>query len=444
MNKKENPAIDKNNIRRIFVAAFCVLIVAVVATVMFFMYDPNQNALRALSSVCMDIVCIVILIILVGSFAFDNYGLYKTTRLFAGLLIATIWALFLDFLNWAFDGSLEFGNLTFWFTVCSLCMGSILACAFSLYLYSYMDETHSLSKMRNSAYVCAILNLISFVMTFVLALSGKAFKFVDGHYETGALYSVVEVIPFLTLLYLVGFVIFCKKIVGGHDVFAATGYVLFMLAGAAIESTFSIGTTYVAVAIADIFIFVMLQNKIIETEKHNVEKWIEKSNTDVLTGLLNRHAYENDMRAYEDDVISNDFVYVSVDVNSLKAVNDSYGHGAGDELLIGAGKCLDRCLSPYGKLYRIGGDEFVALIFASEEQLRIIKRDVEESTGKWSGNLVKSLSVSCGYASIREDSSHSVRKLSVIADKRMYEEKAKYYRNKGVDRRVYSILDSNN
>lgn len=444
MDIKEKTLIDKNNIRKILVVVFCTLIIAVVATVMFSMYDPNQNALRALSSVCMDIVCIVIMIILVGSFAFDNYGLYKTTRLFAGLLMATIWAIFLDFLNWAFDGSLEFGNMTFWFTVCSLCMGSILACVFSLYLYSYMEETHSLSKMRTSAYVCAILNLISFVMTFILAISGKAFKFVDGHYETGVLYDVVEVIPFLTLLYLVGFVISCKKIVGGHDVFAATGYVLFMLAGAAIEASFSIGTTYVAVAIADIFIFVMLQNEIIETEKRNVEKWMEKSNTDVLTGLLNRHAYENDMRAYEDDVISNDFVYVSVDVNSLKVVNDSYGHGAGDELLIGAGECLKRCLSPYGKLYRIGGDEFVALIFASVDQLDIIKRDVEETTGKWSGNLVKSLSVSCGYAGMREDSSLSVRKLSVIADKRMYEEKAKYYQNKGADRRKYSTQDNSN
>lgn len=431
-NKKTNKR-HRHSIRRIITALFCMLIGICVAVVMFFMYNPSQNALRALSSVCMDVVCIIILFIIIGSFMFGKYDSKRTTRLYGVLLIATIWAIFLDFLNWAFDGNLQFGHLTFWFTVGSLCMGAIIACVFSLYLDSYMEETHELSDMYIRTKICAVLNIVSFVITFVLAISGTAFMYVDGHYETGVLYDVVTVIPILTVLYLTGFVIRNIKKVGSHDVFAATGYIVFMVAGALIEAAYSIGTTYVAVAIADIFIFVTLQNEIIATEKKKVQKWMKRSKTDELTGLYNRYAYEADLAAEENQ--SDDFVYVSVDVNSLKNVNDTLGHSAGDELLIGASECLEKCLSQYGKLYRLGGDEFVGLIHANEKDIETIKSNIDELTNAWRGELVDKLSISYGIVMRKEAADMTIKQIAVLADKRMYEAKREYYRAAGVDRR---------
>lgn len=434
MEKSTKTKLSRQAIGRILIAVFCLSIAVCVAVVMFHIYDPNENALGALSSVCMDVTCMIILFILIGSFAFDNFESKKTTRIFALLLMATIWAMFLDFLNWAFDGSLEFGHLTYWFTLGSLCMGAVLACIFSLYLYSYMEENHGLTKMRMSAIVCAGLNMVSFCVTLVLALTGTAFEFVDGHYEVGALYDVVTIIPILSLLYLTGFVIVCVKKVGAHDVFAVAGYIFFMIAGALIESEYRIGTTYVAVAIADIFIFIMLQNEIIAVEKRNVQKWMEKSTTDELTGLLNRHAYEADMKALEGEGLADDFVFVSIDVNSLKTVNDSMGHSVGDELLIGASEVLEKCLGDYGKLYRIGGDEFIALINASEEQLASIRKDIDEYTRK-SEQSGDNLTFSCGYVTRREAEKMTIKQMSVLADRRMYQEKDEYYRRTGIERR---------
>lgn len=421
--------------RRIFIAVFSAFICTITTLVMLTIYNPNQNALGALSSVCMDIICMILLIILVVSFTFDNYESNRATRWFAVLLVATIWAVFLDFLNWAFDGSLASDDLTFWFTVCSLCMGSILAGIFSMYLYRYMNETHGLGKIRNFSIACAILNIISFFLTFILAITGTAFKFVDGHYETGALYDIVTVLPVLSLLFMLGVMIRYAKRIGFHDVFAVAGYIFFMIAGALIEASYNIGTTYVAVAIADIFIFIMLQNELIAQEKRNVQEWMKKSNTDVLTGFLSRHAYENDMALLDNKQLDETFVYVSVDVNSLKIVNDSNGHNAGDELLKGAAECLKKCFGPYGKLYRIGGDEFIAIIHADKEQLDKLKKEIEEITGKWSGKLVKSLALSCGYAAASEESEMPIRQLAILADKRMYEAKNDYYRRTGIDRR---------
>lgn len=433
--KVGNTKLNGHILRRVLLSVFCGFIGIVVAFVMFRVYNPNQNNLGALSSVCMDLICMIILFILIGSFAFGNYGTNRTTWLFAILLVATIWALFTDFLNWAFDGSLEFGQLTFWFTVGSLCMGSILGCIFCAYLYSYMEETHGLSQMFLSARICVIVNLISFVVTFILALTGTAFKFVDGHYETGILYDGVTILPVLSLIYLTGYVIRYVKKVGLHDVFAVAGYIAFMIAGALIEAENSIGTTYVAVTIADIFIFVMLQNEIIALEKRNVQKWMKKSNTDELTGFYNRNAYEADIENLEKTVLSKNFAYVSVDVNSLKTVNDSQGHYAGDELLIGAAECLKKCFGPYGKLYRIGGDEFIAMIDIEKEHLATVSEEIKNITANWNGKYVKGIALSCGYVTKAEAGNMSVRQMAILADHRMYEDKEEYYRRTGIERR---------
>jgi diguanylate cyclase (GGDEF)-like protein len=165
----------------------------------------------------------------------------------------------------------------------------------------------------------------------------------------------------------------------------------------------------------------------IDKEKKKEEELILKSNVDELTGLYNRRAFEEDMAEYDDNVTDGDFVFVSLDVNGLKTVNDTMGHAAGDELLKGAAHCISECFSPYGKVYRMGGDEYAAMIFADEVKLEEIKSNFEAVTAKWSGTLVKSLSISSGYVARRDVDISSAHDMANIADKLMYEEKARHY-----------------
>lgn len=418
-------------IRRLVVAVYSLFIAGCVTYVMTSVYDPEINSVKALASVYMDVICVIILLVLLCSITFDYHGSNKTTKLFAGMLFASIWAVFMDLLNWAFDGMLEFGKLTFWFTVGSLCMGSVLAGVLILYLRSYLDETHGITHLKIQTVVCVVMNVCSFIGTFILAITGTAFEYVDGHYNVGALYDIVTVVPVLTLLFFTGVIVFNSKKIGIHDVFAVVGYITFMIAGALIEAANGVGTTYVSVAIADIFIFVMLQNQIIIQEKQNVKTWMYRSNTDQLTGLYNRRAYETDVKELNAGIIDEDFVYISIDVNSLKAVNDTLGHNAGDELLIGTSECIKKCFGAYGKLYRIGGDEFIGLINADENNLTKLQSEIKELTECWSGDIVKSLSISCGYAKKSEfDEGTSIKEMAAVADKRMYEAKREYYRTK--------------
>jgi diguanylate cyclase (GGDEF)-like protein len=174
----------------------------------------------------------------------------------------------------------------------------------------------------------------------------------------------------------------------------------------------------------------------IDKEKKKEEELLIKSNVDELTGLYNRRAFEDSIAEYGDNVTEPDFVFISLDVNGLKVVNDSMGHAAGDELLQGAAACMKRCFSPYGRVYRIGGDEFSATIFANDDQLEKIKQDFEEVTAAWSGEIVKSLSISAGYVPKREVTTTSIHEMSHIADMKMYEAKARHYmENPEQDRR---------
>jgi diguanylate cyclase (GGDEF)-like protein len=78
---------------------------------------------------------------------------------------------------------------------------------------------------------------------------------------------------------------------------------------------------------------------------------------DALTGLLNRHSFY--LRG--ESLAKSPFAVVSIDLNGLKALNDSQGHQEGDLALC---TLANACLSAGKKdfvLYRTGGDEFVAL-----------------------------------------------------------------------------------
>lgn len=429
------------NFANIMIILFCCIVITSVIYVLLCVYNPNRNAPGALGSACMDIICMAILFIPVVSLAFKKEELGLTTKLFLGLMLGTKWALFFDFLTWSLDGALIYDGWTFAFTIASLCSGAILGGIFVCYLGSYMYDMYGLKNVFIRSKVCLIINIVSFALTITLGCSRYAFEFVDGHYTTGVLYDAITVLPVLTLIYMLGYAIRNVKSIGAGDVVTVAIYIITMIVGALIEAGYGVGATYVSVTVADVFIYVMLQNKFLEREKKQkeilekkVEKWKEKSNTDEVTGFFNRHAYEDEMTLLEEED-DESIVYVSMDVNGLKDVNDTLGHDAGDELLVGACECMKTCLGPYGKLYRIGGDEFVALIHNGDVSMDDLMRDFEDEVGRWRGKRIDSLTISSGYVCRKETAGKTLHDMAVLADERMYESKRKFYQKKGVDRR---------
>ena len=89
-----------------------------------------------------------------------------------------------------------------------------------------------------------------------------------------------------------------------------------------------------------------------------------RAETDGLTGVLNRRAFEEilarDLRRAS--IADEPFVLMLSDIDRFKQVNDAYGHQAGDEVLRRVTSSLRHCLRPSDVLSRFGGEEFAILL----------------------------------------------------------------------------------
>ncbi len=98
---------------------------------------------------------------------------------------------------------------------------------------------------------------------------------------------------------------------------------------------------------------------------------------DPLTGLPNRRALQVKLdRAFAD---KRRFKLFLVDLDHFKAVNDRFGHGTGDKLLREASARLLAEVGPEGCAYRIGGDEFAALVFQAPQYAMMAAHELIDS-----------------------------------------------------------------
>jgi diguanylate cyclase (GGDEF)-like protein/PAS domain S-box-containing protein len=151
---------------------------------------------------------------------------------------------------------------------------------------------------------------------------------------------------------------------------------------------------------------------------------------DPLTGLYNHRYFEEalaqEWRRFQRT--GEPFTVLVMDVDAFKAINDRYGHDAGDRALRQVGATLSTSLRETDLIARTGGDEFVALLPRTDKDHR---RAVLEKVG----NALKGLrlaapegpvsfSISMGYATIPGfPPVTSAAELVRVADQRMYEAK---------------------
>ena len=161
----------------------------------------------------------------------------------------------------------------------------------------------------------------------------------------------------------------------------------------------------------------------------------EVSIKDELTGLYNRRGYEVDCETINKENTLSEYSIIMMDLNGLKATNDNIGHEAGDELIIGAAKCMSNAFSGLGKVYRVGGDEFVALLKGTKENVEGSITTFDYLTSKFKGKLISELSVSKGVVVCSEHPELSFEEMKAMADKLMYADKDEYYIRTGKNRR---------
>lgn len=162
------------------------------------------------------------------------------------------------------------------------------------------------------------------------------------------------------------------------------------------------------------------QSKLLEV----ADKWYEKAYVDALTGCKNRMAYMEKQSELERMRTRGMMIAVVVfDLDHFKNINDLFGHNIGDVVLKKAAELLHETFC--GKrffLYRIGGDEFVALCEGADEELLKAKLQELEERRKKSDSPAE-IMFSCGYSFVNAEENNAVEQAFVRADQIMYENK---------------------
>lgn len=161
-------------------------------------------------------------------------------------------------------------------------------------------------------------------------------------------------------------------------------------------------------------------------KRRNLVKQLQNmSYRDQLTQIGNRFA----MDEYLDHMQRGGSMgVVYCDITGLKRVNDREGHEAGDRLILRACESLKKVFGDY-ELFRIGGDELLALCAQIEEE------ELEKRIAALKKNMPEN-DVNMAVGAVwQKECTASIDSLLSESEKRMYEDKAAYYKASGLDRR---------
>ena len=176
---------------------------------------------------------------------------------------------------------------------------------------------------------------------------------------------------------------------------------------------------------------VIIENKTEENKAHQELEY--QAYHDTLTSLSNRRGFLN----FIDNMIHQDLhkthysLLFYIDLNRFKHINDSLGHGIGDQLLIEVSKRLNESIDSASSLSRIGGDEFIIVIPFISNHKGTAKRDANNFALKLQelirevfivDNMRLYIKASIGIVSIDPDT-HDIEEIVRQADISMYEAK---------------------
>jgi len=177
-----------------------------------------------------------------------------------------------------------------------------------------------------------------------------------------------------------------------------------------------------------IFLGILVANRL-KISRHGMENGMHARQYkrlayhDALTGFFNRTAYMDFLGSPEFD--RDHSVIVAFDLNNLKKCNDELGHEKGDIYIKESAKIIMDCFGSQGRCYRLGGDEFGAILIGEtldscgeryHRMLEKVDRFNEASRDIHMG-------IACGYATFDPKEDEDIHATIRRADKMMYEEK---------------------
>lgn len=164
----------------------------------------------------------------------------------------------------------------------------------------------------------------------------------------------------------------------------------------------------------------LVQQTILEEEK-------KFASMDYQTRLSNRKKFDEALS----NIIKSEFkpfFLMTLDINGLKICNDTLGHLAGDELIVGMAQCLKKSFDESTcECFRMGGDEFSVICYCEKALFDNSLVALNENIDKYKGSYGYKLSASIGYVQVSNPMEFN--EIVRLADEDMYYQKEKHYAN---------------
>ena len=249
--------------------------------------------------------------------------------------------------------------------------------------------------------VHAALEILSGIFGFIYHVDENS------NYTHGEFYWIYMIAYLISIIYCIFVVFSSVKRYQYNGIISFLLVVAFMLVGIAIQMYNSdLKVDYITLGIASIMLYVFTLEMINQTDK--------------LTELLNRRGYENCISHMEDKC-----VVLYFDVDHFKMVNDTYGHAFGDCVLQMIGKTIKSQYAGYGKCFRIGGDEFAAILTREVDKIEELNERFFKELEQLRQKEKRLPYVSIGYAEF-DPEQQNIQKVIEEADQKMYRNKEEH------------------
>lgn len=247
------------------------------------------------------------------------------------------------------------------------------------------------------------------VVNFILLMLNLRFHFIfyidaDGFYHRGKYVFLYTGALIISIIYLFAGLILLSHDYHSYNIDAAIAITSFQVIGLSVQlydRKYMID--WPVITLSSILILVFYSSLV--------------SQSDEMTHLLNRNKFETDCRRLDKRAC-----FITFDINDFKMANDLNGHSFGDKVLRRTADELIAVFGPYGRIYRIGGDEFCAVLTKNPERAEFL---IGEFNGRIASVKIDGTplpTVSTGYAEF-EPGKDTVERATALADKYMYRHK---------------------
>ena len=254
------------------------------------------------------------------------------------------------------------------------------------------------------------ITIVSMTLEEVLMIGGEVFLVDEKNiYYHAELYNIYIITFILSTIYMISSALKFSKYSQNNKRLEINSILAFIILGVFIQIfNPETKTCWLTVAVSGMYMYIYYNGLIQSIDK--------------LTGLLNQSCYNT----YLENNENKKFALIIFDANNFKFINDNLGHDFGDRVLSAIARIIKEQYAPYGKCYRIGGDEFAVILEKNIDKIEEINKKFIEKLEIEKMSVPELPHVSYGVSIYDPNSVYTVGDTKNKADSEMYTYKKKY------------------